>query len=156
MRVSSLFFGLLVHCKKCFMVISLSTKQKCTTEIKQTMTTSNHIHIITQLNAYKNNISHSSKSIWIHNTGIQTKLKDLARTFMMISNRKKNICSQWFIHPFFSALSVKQFYLPGPVFSYKLRYIVGFWLVEMAISTNQKPTTYRNLYENTAPGLLVW
>ena len=32
-------------------------------------------------------------------------------------------------------------------FSYKLRYIVGFWLVEMAISTNQKPTIYRNLHE---------
>ena len=41
------------------------------------------------------------------------------------------------------------------VFSYKLRYIVGFWLVEMAISTNQKPTIYRNLYENTAPALTV-
>ena len=41
----------------------------------------------------------------------------------------------------------------GPVFSYKLRYIVGFWLVEMAISTNQKPTIYRNLYENTGPEL---
>ena len=41
--------------------------------------------------------------------------------------------------------------IPGSVFSYKLRYIVGFWLVEMAISTNQKPTIYRNLYENTAP-----
>ena len=40
----------------------------------------------------------------------------------------------------------------GPIFSYKLRYIVGFWLVEMAISTNQKPAIYRNLYENTAPG----
>ena len=39
---------------------------------------------------------------------------------------------------------------PHPVFSYKLRYIVGFWLVEMAISTNQKPTTYHNLYKNTA------
>ena len=39
----------------------------------------------------------------------------------------------------------------GPVFSYKLRSIVGFWLVEMAISTNRKPTIYRNLYENTAP-----
>ena len=39
---------------------------------------------------------------------------------------------------------------PGPVFSYKLRYIVGFALVEMAISTNAKPTIYRNLYENTA------
>ena len=24
------------------------------------------------------------------------------------------------------------------------------WLVEMTISTNQKPTIYRNLYENTA------
>ena len=40
---------------------------------------------------------------------------------------------------------------PGAIFSYKLRYIVGFWLVEMAISTNQNPTIYRNLYENTAP-----
>ena len=40
-----------------------------------------------------------------------------------------------------------------PVFSYKLRYIVGFWLVEMAISTNQKPTIYRDLYENTGPSL---
>ena len=35
-------------------------------------------------------------------------------------------------------------------FFYKLRYIVGFWLVEMVISTNQKPAIYRNLYENTA------
>ena len=32
-------------------------------------------------------------------------------------------------------------------FSYKLRYIVGLGLVEMAISTNPKPTIYRNLYE---------
>ena len=43
----------------------------------------------------------------------------------------------------------------GPVFSYKLRYIVGFWLVEMAISTNQKPTISRNLYENTDPVTLM-
>ena len=44
----------------------------------------------------------------------------------------------------------------GPVTSsYKLRYIVGFWLVEMSISTNQKPTIYRNLYENTAQGVNV-
>ena len=41
---------------------------------------------------------------------------------------------------------------PGSALSYKLRYIVGFWLVEMAISTNPKPTIYRNLYENTDPG----
>ena len=40
----------------------------------------------------------------------------------------------------------------GPVLSYKLRYIVGFGLVEMAISTNPKPTIYRNLYENMGPG----
>ena len=39
---------------------------------------------------------------------------------------------------------------PGPIFSYKLRYIVGFLLV----STNQKPTIYRNLYENMGPGVL--
>ena len=44
---------------------------------------------------------------------------------------------------------------PGAVFSYKLRYIVGFWLVEMVISTNQKPTIYRNLYENTGPAKQV-
>ena len=41
--------------------------------------------------------------------------------------------------------------IAGAVFSYKLRYIVGIRLVEMAISTNQKPTIYRNLYENTGP-----
>ena len=41
--------------------------------------------------------------------------------------------------------------MSGLVFLYTLRYIVGFWLVEMAISTNQKPTIYRNLYENTSP-----
>ena len=35
----------------------------------------------------------------------------------------------------------------GSLFSYKLRYIVGFGLVEMAISTNPKPTIYRNLYD---------
>ena len=40
------------------------------------------------------------------------------------------------------------------VLSYKLRYIVGFCLIEMAISTNgnQKPTIYRNLYKNATPG----
>ena len=40
---------------------------------------------------------------------------------------------------------------PGPVFSYKLRYIVSFLLVEMAISTNKKPTIYHNLYDDTDP-----
>ena len=39
--------------------------------------------------------------------------------------------------------------LRGPVLSYKLRYIVGFGLVKMAISTNPKATIYRNLYKNT-------
>ena len=38
--------------------------------------------------------------------------------------------------------------------SSELVYIVGFALVEMAISTNPKPTMYRNLYENTVPGLV--
>ena len=36
----------------------------------------------------------------------------------------------------------------------KLRYIVGFGLVEMAISTNSKPAMYRNFYENVGPGVL--
>ena len=44
----------------------------------------------------------------------------------------------------------------GPVFSYKLRYIVGSGLVEMAISTNPKPTMYRNVYENTGPGVYIY
>ena len=39
------------------------------------------------------------------------------------------------------------------IFSYKLRYIIDFGLVEMAISTNPKPTIYRNLYENAVPGV---
>ena len=32
---------------------------------------------------------------------------------------------------------------PNP---YKLRYIVGFRLVDIALSTNPKPTIHRNLY----------
>ena len=34
---------------------------------------------------------------------------------------------------------------------YKLRYTVGFGLVEMTIATNEKPTTCRNLFESTGP-----
>ena len=45
-------------------------------------------------------------------------------------------------------------YSPGIVFSYKLRYIVVFGLVEMTISTNPKPTIYRNLYDNMNPGVI--
>ena len=37
------------------------------------------------------------------------------------------------------------------MFLYKLRHIVGFGLIEMAISTNPKPTMCRSLYENTGP-----
>ena len=39
----------------------------------------------------------------------------------------------------------------GAVFSYKLSYIVGFGFVEMAISTNPKPTIHHNLCENIGP-----
>ena len=42
--------------------------------------------------------------------------------------------------------------LSGPVFAYKLRYIVGFGLVEIDISTNPKPAIYRNVYKNTGHG----
>ena len=42
-----------------------------------------------------------------------------------------------------SDITESQIRATGPVFSYKLRYIVGFGLVEMAISTNPKPTIYR-------------
>ena len=38
---------------------------------------------------------------------------------------------------------------PGPVYSYKLRYIVGFGLVEMAISTN--PTKLVRKYDYAYP-----
>ena len=41
---------------------------------------------------------------------------------------------------------------PGTLFSHKLRYIISFGLVEMAISTNPKHMIYRNFYENTDPG----
>ena len=34
----------------------------------------------------------------------------------------------------------------------KLRYIVGFGSVEMAISTDPNPTIYRSLHEKTGPG----
>ena len=54
--------------------------------------------------------------------------------------------------------------IAGSVFSYKLRYIVGFGLagmyrigfesVEMAISTNPKPTIYRNLQDNMNQSLI--
>ena len=43
-----------------------------------------------------------------------------------------------------------------PVFSYKLWYIAGFGLVEMAISTNPKPAIYRSLYENTDPIRVIY
>ena len=35
-----------------------------------------------------------------------------------------------------------------PVFSYRLRWVVGFELVEMAVSTNRRPTMGRGLWGN--------
>ena len=79
--------------------------------------------------------------------------------YRIYQNKTKNPCSKsasvdsrwllilWHRIPKY----ISELHKPGSVFSYKLRYIVGFWLVEMAISTNQKPTIYRKLYENTAP-----
>ena len=46
--------------------------------------------------------------------------------------------------------------MPVSVFSYSVRYMIGFRLVEMAIPTNLKPTIYPNLYENTDPGECAW
>ena len=46
-------------------------------------------------------------------------------------------------------------YTPRSCILVQLRYIVGFGLVEIAISTNPKPTIYRNLYENTGPVFLA-
>ena len=42
-------------------------------------------------------------------------------------------------------------WMTGPVFSYKLRYIAGFGLVEMVITTNPKPAIYRILYKKKSP-----
>ena len=53
-------------------------------------------------------------------------------------------------------ISTSRVFNAGLVFSYKLQYIVGFGLVEMAISmisANPKPTIYRNLYDNTDPAV---
>ena len=66
---------------------------------------------------------------------------------MMLAQQLPNIAES-FVFARYTAYG----YRPGPVFSYELRYIVGFWLVEMVITTNEKPTIYRNLYEYTGPG----
>ena len=58
---------------------------------------------------------------------------------------------QKYSNPHVSQLAFQQGCSFGSVFSYKLRYIVGFWLVEMCISTNQKPMIHRNLHANTDP-----
>ena len=52
-----------------------------------------------------------------------------------------------------SAVSTSTNHRAVGLFSYKLRYIIGFELVEMAISTNPNPTTYHNLYENSRPAV---
>ena len=46
--------------------------------------------------------------------------------------------------------------MSGPVFLYKSRYILGFGLVEMAISTNPKPTYIGTCKNNTAFGGLLY
>ena len=50
----------------------------------------------------------------------------------------KQVISITMITSLFSTMRCR----PEPVFSYKLRYMVGLWLIEMTISTNQKPTIY--------------
>ena len=56
--------------------------------------------------------------------------------------------ANFYFGPSFTVGQTVDFVISGPVFSYKLRYIGGFGLVEMVISTNPKPTIYRNLYDN--------
>ena len=67
--------------------------------------------------------------------------------YITICKRTQSLHNLWKYYSIQHAASHSE--LPGSAFSYKLWYIVGFWLVEMAISTNQKPTIYRNLYVNT-------
>ena len=67
--------------------------------------------------------------------------RKIRRSLFIAAYWKYNSKAQWGLYKYIR-----------PVFSYKLRYIVGIGLVKMAISTNPKPTIYRNLYENTGPG----
>ena len=59
------------------------------------------------------------------------------------------------MRPCIKIMELINIYLPTstafPVFSYRLRYIVGLGLVEMAVVHHPKPTIYHNLYENTGP-----
>ena len=73
---------------------------------------------------------------------------DEKHALQIIMSQTLVLCSR--VYPSTASSTMKL--SPGPVFSYKLRYIVGFGLVEMAISTNPKPAIYCNLYENTVPG----
>ena len=54
----------------------------------------------------------------------------------------------WHAHPSWGPWAMCH---KGLIFSYKLRYIADFGLM-IVISTNPKPTIYRNLYQNTGPG----
>ena len=86
--------------------------------------------------------------------------KVLYTDYWVINFSSKNtflsVCSWSCIQCFSNIYCISVCPCPGPVFSYKLRYIIGFSLVEMAISTNPKPTIYRKLYENTGPGLVLY
>ena len=64
--------------------------------------------------------------------------------------------SFYFIFILLSWKGVHTAYSYEPVcVSDKLGYIVGFWLLEMTISSNQKPTIYRNLDEDTEVGAII-
>ena len=71
---------------------------------------------------------------------------------------------KWYIHPFISRGTrySRVYMLEIIIFKFKVevrqfikrqpeQYVVGFKLVVMGISTNLKPTIYRNLYEKTGP-----
>ena len=113
-------------------------------------------------------LSLKSLDLWqanIHNcltcATLPCKGKEQSLLTFQVSSYRRRLCFQtsYFTHRTgIFPKSEKRFYLwrksltfeikSGCVFSFKLQYIGGFGLVEMAISTNPKPTIYRNLYEN--------
>ena len=74
----------------------------------------------------------------------------------MISLNWLNLNAQQLAHMSLDWSHESQHVIYGPVFSYMLRYIVGFGMVEMAISINRKPTVYRQFVASSGPAMVIY
>ena len=125
-----------------------------------------HIHVVSKLKfAMKVKLVHKAKTRWnllkhdVHKVDLNRYLCYLVEENQSwgdtrIRERQRVVSSPGRREPVWNLLHSaprSSDWNLGTVFSYKLRYIVGFGLVEMAISTNWKPTIYHNLYENIGP-----